>query len=66
MPVVYGLEPILEPNLSFWATKGAELLMCFLGLGLASKLMFRAFNVDALRERLFSFQAPITPAAQEP
>ena len=47
MPAVYSLEPILEPNLSFWAAKGAELLICFLGLGLTAELMFRAFNVDA-------------------
>jgi Acyltransferase family len=66
MPVFYALAPLLEPQLSFWAAKSAELLICVFGLGLVSELMFRALKVEALRNRFVRISRPATPAAQEP
>ena len=64
MPVFWVLAPIVEPQLSFWAAKIAEVLICVFGLGVASELIFRVINVESLRNQLFSIR-PVAEAAQE-
>jgi hypothetical protein len=66
MPVFYALAPLVEAQLNFWAARGTELLICVVGLGLTSELLFRAVNIEALRDRVLSIQAAARPAAQEP